>query len=551
MAEHGKKTILLVEDEPIIAMAEKKLLEKYGYAVIVAPSGEKAVETVGGTPGIDLILMDINLGNGMDGTEAAVRILASRDLPLIFLSSHTEREVVEKTEGITSYGYIVKNSGETVLIASIKMAFRLFDATTKLRDREEHYQSLFDNTGDQVWIEDFSAFKRRVEELRDAGFTDFRSWLSDHPESLYDFADLVRIVDLNQKALESIVGAGCGERHPTLRALLGPESRDFFAEELSALAEGRLNFETETYIAEKSGELKAHHLSVNVISGHEEDLSRVHVVLHDLSEIRRAEAALAAKARLQRLLVDLSSLYINLSPESIDSAIDSSLGKIAQAVGADRAYIFAYDLSAGIGRNTHEWCAPGIEPRIRTLQALALENIREAIDLHQRGRPHFIPDLSLLPIGSMRYILDPQGIKSLLTVPLMDGGRCVGSVGFDSVQRTYAYSENERDVLTVFAQMLVNIEHRKQAAQELARDRAELKAIQDNTPVMMCVLDGKQRVLYANPAFTSFTGLSEAELKGGRAFRIQLPRLRPQPSPDRHVPNRNRTPECGLPDRIP
>jgi PAS domain S-box-containing protein len=55
------------------------------------------------------------------------------DIPVVFLSSHTEREVVERTEGITSYGYIVKHSGEMVLIASIKMAFRLYAAHRELK----------------------------------------------------------------------------------------------------------------------------------------------------------------------------------------------------------------------------------------------------------------------------------------------------------------------------------------------------------------------------------------------------------------------------------
>jgi DNA-binding NarL/FixJ family response regulator len=76
--------------------------------------------------------MDINLGPGIDGTDAAQAILVEHDIPVLFLSSHTEPEVVEKTEGITSYGYIVKNSGEMVLFASIKMAFRLFESKKAL-----------------------------------------------------------------------------------------------------------------------------------------------------------------------------------------------------------------------------------------------------------------------------------------------------------------------------------------------------------------------------------------------------------------------------------
>jgi PAS domain S-box-containing protein len=77
--------------------------------------------------------MDIDLGSGMDGTEAAQAILSDREIPVVFLSSHTEPEVVDRTEKITSYGYIVKTSGETVLIASIKMAFRLFEARVNER----------------------------------------------------------------------------------------------------------------------------------------------------------------------------------------------------------------------------------------------------------------------------------------------------------------------------------------------------------------------------------------------------------------------------------
>ncbi len=140
----GHKTILLVEDEPIISMAEKLILEKSGYQVLTTLSGEKAIQAIEEEPGIDLILMDINLGAGIDGTEAASRILEKRDLPIVFLSSHTEQDIVSRTEGISSYGYIVKNSGKTVLLASIKMAFRLFDARNGLRNREAHYHSLFD-----------------------------------------------------------------------------------------------------------------------------------------------------------------------------------------------------------------------------------------------------------------------------------------------------------------------------------------------------------------------------------------------------------------------
>lgn len=144
MGNGRRKRILLVEDEALIALAQKKTLENHGYDVITASSGEKAVSLAAAEAEIDLILMDINLGDGIDGTEAAARILESRDIPLVFLSSHTEREVVEKTEGITSYGYIVKNSGEMVLAASVKMAFKLFDAHRRIQAQRMDIEAAYE-----------------------------------------------------------------------------------------------------------------------------------------------------------------------------------------------------------------------------------------------------------------------------------------------------------------------------------------------------------------------------------------------------------------------
>jgi PAS domain S-box-containing protein len=137
MSEVKKKSLLLVEDEALIALNNKRALERYGYEVMLASCGEKALEFLESGRDFDLVLMDIDLGKGMDGTETAGLILQYRDLPIVFLSSHTEPEVVEKTEKISSYGYVVKNSSITVLDASIKMAFKLFKANKNLAESRD------------------------------------------------------------------------------------------------------------------------------------------------------------------------------------------------------------------------------------------------------------------------------------------------------------------------------------------------------------------------------------------------------------------------------
>jgi PAS domain S-box-containing protein len=191
MSIENKKTILLVEDEAITSIVTSKTLKKFGYNVVTAETGEMAIETAKSNNNINLILMDIDLGKGIDGTEAAAIILKDHDIPVLFLSSHTEPEVVEKTEKITSYGYVVKNSGNTILDASIKMAFKLFDSKEKTRVKDEKYRFLVENLNDVIFtidisgiityvspqVEQFSQYK--VEEIIGRNFIEFV-----HPEDL-------------------------------------------------------------------------------------------------------------------------------------------------------------------------------------------------------------------------------------------------------------------------------------------------------------------------------------------------------------------------------
>ena len=76
MSAAPERKILLVEDEALIAMSERMILEQNGYDVTVAHSGPAAIEVFAEDQDIDLVLMDIDLGSGMDGTEAAQAILA-------------------------------------------------------------------------------------------------------------------------------------------------------------------------------------------------------------------------------------------------------------------------------------------------------------------------------------------------------------------------------------------------------------------------------------------------------------------------------------------
>jgi PAS domain S-box-containing protein len=148
--------LLLVDDEAIIALNERRMLERHGFSVEVVNSGEQAVSRAVDDGDIDLILMDIDLGPGIDGTEAARRILARRHVPIVFLTAHAEPAVVERVSEIAGYGYVLKGSGDLVLVQSIRTACRLRRAYRALQRQKERYRSVVENTTDAVIIHDFA-----------------------------------------------------------------------------------------------------------------------------------------------------------------------------------------------------------------------------------------------------------------------------------------------------------------------------------------------------------------------------------------------------------
>ncbi|MBN1648618.1 MAG: PAS domain S-box protein [Spirochaetales bacterium] len=212
----SKKTILLVEDEFIIAMKEKSELEEKGYIVHHIGKGEKAVQAIlDDNLAADLVLMDIDLGRGIDGTQAAQQILEHRDIPIVFLSSHIEPEIVAKTEKITSYGYVVKSAGTFVLDASMKMALKLFEARIRGREAEAEIsektgelERFFATSLDMLCIADTDGYFRRLnqewekvlgyppDELTDRKFLDFV-----HPDDRQATLDKISELENNQMVI--------------------------------------------------------------------------------------------------------------------------------------------------------------------------------------------------------------------------------------------------------------------------------------------------------------------------------------------------------------
>lgn len=182
------------------------------------------------------------------------------------------------------------------------------------------------------------------------------------------------------------------------------------------------------------------------------------------------------KAGMPGLLVTIGELYARVTREDINAVITESLGLMGAFVHADRVYVFDYDFTLNETSNTHEWCAEGIEPELDNLQGVPLDAIDIWVSNHHQGKAVYVAQVKELPEGhALRDILEPQGIQSLLALPLMAHGELMGFVGFDAVRHPREYSEDEMLLLSVFGQMLINIKTQVASIATLsqAKDQAE------------------------------------------------------------------------------
>ena len=191
----------------------------------------------------------------------------------------------------------------------------------------------------------------------------------------------------------------------------------------------------------------------------------------------QAEDQLQHQSHLQEILMKIASTYINVPLGEMEDTIRQSLVELAAFARADRVYIFEYDWDRQFGSNTHEWCAKGVTPQIDQLQRVPFELMMPLIEVHKTGKPLDIPDVSTLPDGSfLRDHLMGQQIKSLITLPLMKGKKCIGFVGFDSVSEHYRYTDKEKTLLKLFAEMLVNIKKRFELENQLIIEKEKAQA---------------------------------------------------------------------------
>jgi PAS domain S-box-containing protein len=202
--------------------------------------------------------------------------------------------------------------------------------------------------------------------------------------------------------------------------------------------------------------------------------------LQDVTKLLAVQNEIKQIHDLQGILMNISNRFINLNFEELDYAIDQSLQEIAHFSNADRAYVFRYDLENKLCCNTHEWCAPGISPQIENNQIIKLVEMPYWFGKHSRGELVEVSDVSALTDERIKSMLKTDGIQSFLTIPMMDEKNVIGFIGFDVIRKQRTFRKEEKEILELFCQMLVNVINRIKNLEELKKSKKEIERINEN-----------------------------------------------------------------------
>jgi diguanylate cyclase (GGDEF)-like protein/PAS domain S-box-containing protein len=236
----------------------------------------------------------------------------------------------------------------------------------------------------------------------------------------------------------------------------------------------------------------------------------------DITERKQAEEALARREQYLATLVDLQQQLLLLDNQAdIYALVSQRLGQIS---GTSRVYVFenSRDSDGNLRmHHVHEWCAEGISPSINRPLLQGLRYLDYSTQFEQtlsEGRPYagIVAELS----ASERAVLEPQGVLSLLVLPLLVNGEFFGFIGFSNCLEARAWTAAEVDLLRAAAATVSLALERGQAVAALRQGESRYRLLTEHATDLISghAPDGTYR--YASPACEALLGYRPEDLVG-------------------------------------
>ncbi len=200
----------------------------------------------------------------------------------------------------------------------------------------------------------------------------------------------------------------------------------------------------------------------------------------NIRELQKLQQKTREMNLLYELVVRISERLIQTDLSDISKAINDVLAELGRFNAVDRVYIFEYDKEKDEVNNTFEWCNTGTSPEIENLQGIPYDFVPRWREHFTNNQYVYIPSVKDLPDDPSyeheRGILLPQGIKSLIVVPMYHAQQFVGFTGFDSVRMYKEWEPNIISLLKMTADIIAGSILRAKYEEALIREKQNAEA---------------------------------------------------------------------------
>ncbi|MFX0100263.1 MAG: PAS domain S-box protein [Candidatus Hodarchaeota archaeon] len=206
-------------------------------------------------------------------------------------------------------------------------------------------------------------------------------------------------------------------------------------------------------------------------------------IIVDITERKKAEIELQRKLELENVISSITGSGINLDPEMMDWGINKGLHAIGDFFKVDRCYIFQFYENGTRFKNTHEWCAKGIEPQIHNLQGMDVDPYSWTLNKIKKQQVIHIPVVADLPeeASAEKEEFEREGVKSLILIPMVSKGEAIGFFGIDSVKRERSWKNESLSVLKFITEIFTSMIDRKKIETELRINEEKFRLAFENS----------------------------------------------------------------------
>lgn len=243
--------------------------------------------------------------------------------------------------------------------------------------------------------------------------------------------------------------------------------------------------------------------SNNPIYDRDGQLIEILSVGSDVTEQKKAEEALAARLGMEQITAATATRAGAAGVNELDELIAWTIERIGRFARVDRSYFFQFSEDQTTINNTHEWCAPGIEPQISFLQDLPVESAPWTTGQLMKLQVVHIPLVANLPVQAAidKEMLAAQDIQSLILAPLVINERCYGFMGFDSVRETKTWTEPDILLLRTVTEILASAMTRIRTTEALSRSEQRYRQLVESASMGIFSLQTDGRISQTNNQF--------------------------------------------------